>query len=91
MVPQEVSASFDLFRRTQSIMLDSQGVPYAVRWSPLTGLAKKSAKKKGHNVPATYVAFLLGMFFASATRRPELAHALPTTTTTTTATKKWFA
>jgi hypothetical protein len=83
-VPQEVSASFELFRRMQSIMLDSQGVPYAVRWSPLTGLAKKA--KKGHNIPATYVAFLLGIFFASATRRPELAHALPSTAITT---KKW--
>jgi hypothetical protein len=65
---QEVNASFDLFRRTQSIMLDFQGVPYAVRWSPLTGLVDKKAQatKKTHNVPATYIAFILGMFFANA-------------------------
>uniref|UniRef100_A0A7S0RVB9 Methylenetetrahydrofolate reductase (NAD(P)H) n=1 Tax=Pyramimonas obovata TaxID=1411642 RepID=A0A7S0RVB9_9CHLO len=81
---EEVKASFDLFNRTQAILLDNRGIPFAIKWTSLPQVtsviaAQKESKavaKKGDGVtwPALFLAFAVGIMFGKGNvAEPQLA------------------
>jgi len=76
---EEVAATFDLFRRTQAILLDNRGIPFTIQWKPFAAPQKKAkgalaVKESAGSLNLALVAasFVVGLLFGK-TRQPVLA------------------
>lgn len=73
---EEVAATFDLFRRSQAILLDNRGIPFTIQWTPFSKQQKKSALAMKDSavisVPLVLASFVIGLMFGR-TRRVAFA------------------